>query len=153
MDAKEKLIDAAERCLLRKGCHGSSIKSIATEAGVNHGLIHHYFGSKEELFIEVLRKRCLSMFSLNKLSGFSENELRCVVTECLIKNSILLIKIRSMAFYMPELAEEMAILTKQMQTVLEEAFEIKEETATLMMASASGICFHAGINKNIDVEK
>ena len=56
MDVKDKIIIAAGRCLLEKGSHASSVKAIATMAGVNHGLIHHYFGSKEGLFIALLYK-------------------------------------------------------------------------------------------------
>jgi AcrR family transcriptional regulator len=31
-------------------------RKVATEAGVNHGLVHYYFGSMEELFVQVLHR-------------------------------------------------------------------------------------------------
>ncbi|MFD1775539.1 TetR/AcrR family transcriptional regulator [Paenibacillus rhizophilus] len=51
---KEKIIEAAYKILAERGLHSSSIKDIASEAGVAPGLIHYYFASKEELFITVI---------------------------------------------------------------------------------------------------
>ena len=57
--APQKLINAARVCLIDKGHAHCSVKVIAAEAGVNHGLVHHYFGSKEGLYaalVEQLRE-------------------------------------------------------------------------------------------------
>jgi AcrR family transcriptional regulator len=47
--ADEKLVHAASELLVEVGPHGATVRSIAARAGVNHGLVHHYFGSKEQL--------------------------------------------------------------------------------------------------------
>ncbi len=44
------LTDAAARLIIEQGTH-VSVRQIATEAGVNHGLIHAYFGTKQALLI------------------------------------------------------------------------------------------------------
>jgi AcrR family transcriptional regulator len=50
------LIDAAERILIRDGAAGTTTRSVAAEAGLNHGLVHYYFGSMEELLLQVLER-------------------------------------------------------------------------------------------------
>ncbi len=48
-DTRKKLLEGARECLVQEGFRKTTVKSIAQYAGVNHGLVHHYFGSKEEL--------------------------------------------------------------------------------------------------------
>lgn len=55
-DATEALLDAAERLLIEVGYAGITTRGVAAEAGVNHGLVHYYFGSMEELLLEVLER-------------------------------------------------------------------------------------------------
>jgi TetR/AcrR family transcriptional regulator len=54
--AEEALLDAAERLLVEVGYAGITTRRLATEAGVNHGLVHYYFGSLENLLAEVLQR-------------------------------------------------------------------------------------------------
>jgi AcrR family transcriptional regulator len=54
--AKVALLDAAERMLIQVGYAAVTTRRVAEEAGVNHGLVHYYFGSMEELFIQVLER-------------------------------------------------------------------------------------------------
>jgi AcrR family transcriptional regulator len=49
-------LDAAERLLVSEGHARISTRRLAEEAGVNHGLVHYYFGSMEELFVQVLER-------------------------------------------------------------------------------------------------
>ena len=55
-EAIEALLDAAERLLVRDGYADITTRKVAGEAGVNHGLVHYYFGSMEELFLQVLER-------------------------------------------------------------------------------------------------
>jgi AcrR family transcriptional regulator len=52
----EALLDAAERLLVDVGHAGISTRRLATEAGANQGLVHYYFGSIDELFVQVLER-------------------------------------------------------------------------------------------------
>ncbi len=54
--AEESLLDAAERLLVEVGYAGVTTRRLAEEAGVNHGLVHYYFGSIETLFVRVLER-------------------------------------------------------------------------------------------------
>jgi TetR/AcrR family transcriptional regulator, fatty acid metabolism regulator protein len=55
-DRRRLILDAAVRVFARRGYHGSRVGDIATEAGVAHGLLYHYFSSKEEVLATVFRE-------------------------------------------------------------------------------------------------
>ena len=50
------LLDATERLLVELGHGGITTRRVADEAGVNHGLVHYYFGSMENLLVRVLER-------------------------------------------------------------------------------------------------
>lgn len=52
----EAFLDAAERLLVREGAAGISTRQLAREAGQNHGLVHYYFGSVDELLLQTLER-------------------------------------------------------------------------------------------------
>ena len=52
----EAFLDAAERLLVREGAAGISTRQLAREAGQNHGLVHYYFGSVDELMLQTLER-------------------------------------------------------------------------------------------------
>jgi len=54
--AEDALLDAAERLLVDVGYSGITTRRLADEAGVNHGLVHYYFGSIENLLARVLER-------------------------------------------------------------------------------------------------
>ena len=54
--AEDALMDAAERLLLEVGHAGITTRRLAETAGVNHGLVHYYFGSNEQLLIRTLER-------------------------------------------------------------------------------------------------
>jgi len=54
--AEEALLDAAERLLVDVGYAGITTRRLAEEAGVNHGLVHYYFGSNENLLVRALER-------------------------------------------------------------------------------------------------
>jgi AcrR family transcriptional regulator len=54
--AEEALLDAAERLLAQVGYAGVTTRRLAEEAGINHGLVHYYFGSNENLLVQALER-------------------------------------------------------------------------------------------------
>jgi AcrR family transcriptional regulator len=53
---EEAFLDAAERLLVSVGHGGITTRALAEEAGANHGLVHYYFGSMENLLGRVLER-------------------------------------------------------------------------------------------------
>ena len=54
---RERLLDAGERLFAEFGYHGVSVRDIAQGAGVPLGLATYYFGTKEELFRQIVLRR------------------------------------------------------------------------------------------------
>ena len=50
------MLDAAVRVFARKGFHASRVGDIAEEAGVAHGLLYHYFCSKDEVLETIFQE-------------------------------------------------------------------------------------------------
>jgi AcrR family transcriptional regulator len=55
-DTEQALLDAAERLLVEVGAAGITTRRVAEAAGANHGLVHYYFGSVEQLLVRVLER-------------------------------------------------------------------------------------------------
>jgi AcrR family transcriptional regulator len=54
--AEDALLDAAERLLVEAGYARITTRRLAEAAGVNHGLVHYYFGSVENLLVRTLER-------------------------------------------------------------------------------------------------
>lgn len=48
---REEILAAARRKFSERGYDGTTIRAIAAEAGVNQALVHHFFGTKEQIFV------------------------------------------------------------------------------------------------------
>jgi AcrR family transcriptional regulator len=55
-ETEAAFLDAAERLLVDVGHAGVTTRGLAEEAGANHGLVHYYFGSMENLLARVLER-------------------------------------------------------------------------------------------------
>lgn len=55
-DRRAELLDAAVHVFARKGFHASRVGDVAQEAGVAHGLLYHYFRSKDEVLETIFRE-------------------------------------------------------------------------------------------------
>lgn len=57
-DKAQRIIAAMRASVGTRGAAGSTFDHVAREAGVSRGLLHYYFGSKEQLLVEVVRHDC-----------------------------------------------------------------------------------------------
>lgn len=53
-DTRTEILDAAGKQFAELGYDRASIRSIAAAAGVDAALVHHYFGTKEKLFVDAV---------------------------------------------------------------------------------------------------
>lgn len=58
-DLRQRLLDTAVACFARHGIAGSSLRQIATEAGVTPALLHYYFGGKDALLEAVIEEKLM----------------------------------------------------------------------------------------------
>jgi len=61
-DSRAELLAAAERLLIEKGYAALSVRVVANEAGVNHGLVRYYFGTLDDLLFETLKTHSERLF-------------------------------------------------------------------------------------------
>ncbi|MFG3555154.1 TetR family transcriptional regulator [Micromonospora sp. NPDC047557] len=54
-DTREAILDAARAAFAERGFDAASIRGIAATAGVDPALVHHYFGSKDQLFLAAMQ--------------------------------------------------------------------------------------------------
>jgi AcrR family transcriptional regulator len=54
----QRIIDAMRSSVARRGSAGSTFDHVSREAGVSRGLLHYYFGTKEQLLVEAVRRDC-----------------------------------------------------------------------------------------------
>ncbi len=52
----QRIVEAMRSSVARRGIAGSTFEHVAREAGVSRGLLHYYFGTKEALLVEVVRR-------------------------------------------------------------------------------------------------
>jgi AcrR family transcriptional regulator len=54
----QRIVEAMRRSVARRGTAGATFDHVSREAGVSRGLLHYYFGTKEQLLVEAVRRDC-----------------------------------------------------------------------------------------------
>jgi AcrR family transcriptional regulator len=54
----QRIVEAMHRSVAVRGTAGSTFDHVSREAGVSRGLLHYYFGTKEQLLVEAVRRDC-----------------------------------------------------------------------------------------------
>lgn len=80
---RDELLAAAVRVFARKGFHGCRVSDIAEEAGVSHGLVYHYFASKDDVLETVFRENwgglADAIVAIAESEGPAQEQLRKIV--------------------------------------------------------------------------
>jgi AcrR family transcriptional regulator len=128
--AEEALLDAAERLLAEVGYAGITTRRLAEEAGLNHGLVHYYFGSNENLLVRALERftgrlitRQRELYAADL--PFAEKwrtAMRYLVSEDVSYQKIWL-ELQALAWNNPGVRAQLARVNAEWRAVLTEAFE------------------------------
>jgi len=83
-DTKEAILAAAREAFAEKGFDGASIRYIATSAGVDPALVHHYFGTKDQLFLAAMNipmdpGKIIPQLAASGMDGLGERLVRTFV--------------------------------------------------------------------------
>ena len=65
---EEQILQTAEELFLEKGFDATSTTDIAKKVGCNQALVHYYFRTKENLFMQIFAKKSTMVFECLKLS-------------------------------------------------------------------------------------
>jgi AcrR family transcriptional regulator len=61
-ETRDLLIESTLRLIAERGVAGVSVRDVAADAGVNHGLVHRYFGSKDALIRAAVERIALLIY-------------------------------------------------------------------------------------------
>jgi AcrR family transcriptional regulator len=128
--AVEAFLDAAERLLIEVGHAGITTRRLATEAGLNQGLVHYYFGSLDEVLLQALQRftarlieRQRSLYGADvpfidkwrRAMEYLEQDLAAGYPK-------IWLELQALGWNRPEIRERIARVNAQWRTVLTEAF-------------------------------
>src|SRR5215218_4965800 len=127
--AEDALLDAAERLLVEAGHAGITTRRLAEEAGVNHGLVHYYFGSNENLLARALERFTERMIERQRELYASDEPfiekwrtaMRYLVSDDLGYQKVWL-ELQALAWNDPALRARLAGVNDEWRSVLTEAF-------------------------------
>jgi AcrR family transcriptional regulator len=127
--AEEALLDAAERLLVDVGYAGITTRALAEEAGVNHGLVHYYFGSNENLLVRALERFTAGLIDRQRELYAADmpfvekwrTAMRYLVSEDVTYEKIWL-ELQALAWNNPDLRERLARVNAEWRAVLTDAF-------------------------------
>ena len=127
--AEEALLDAAERLLVEIGYARITTRRLAEEAGVNHGLVHYYFGSNENLLVRALERFTKRLIARQRELYSSElpfvekwrTAMRYLVAEDVTYEKVWA-ELQAMAWNDAGMRERLARVNAEWRAVLTEAF-------------------------------
>jgi AcrR family transcriptional regulator len=128
--AEEALLDAAERLLADVGYAGITTRRLAKEARVNHGLVHYYFGSNENLLVHALERFTSRLITRQRelyeddvpFADKWRTAMRYLVSEDVRYQKIWL-ELQALAWNNPGIRARLARVNAEWRSVLMEAFE------------------------------
>ena len=127
--AEEALLDAAERLLVDVGYAGITTRRLAEEAGVNHGLVHYYFGSNENLLVRALERFTERLIARQRELYAADmpfvekwrTAMRYLVSEDVTYEKVWL-ELQALGWNNPDVRERLARVNAEWRAVLTEAF-------------------------------
>jgi TetR/AcrR family transcriptional regulator len=159
-NAEEALLDAAERLLVDLGYAGITTRRLAEEAGVNHGLVHYYFGSIENLLARVLerftdrliaRQRQLYASDLPFIDKW-RTAMRYLMSDDVTYEKVW-VELQALAWNHPELRERVARVNDEWRAVLTEAFAEPRERYGIEMPLEALVSLVMTFNIGIILER
>lgn len=164
------ILDAAYKCVAAKGYANSSLREIAKEADVTLSQLHYYFGSKQDLFKEVIKftiDKYISEFRKQLGNSIPENNPMASLTLFLQKMMMdnpelmgVLFDLASLSLRVEKFQELMSDLFDELTTIFEEVFNDSElfaqkikkvdqkNMARLMLGSFLGMGFQLVLDKD-----
>ena len=157
----------------QRGIAGSTFDRVAREAGVSRGLLHYYFGSKERLLVEAVRRESeLRSQSLDQAVAGADGADELI--DALVRSleeilgegksaMVMFYELLTLAQRNTEIATELAELARRTRTRLAEAlragseagvFELRaspDDVASFLFALADGVTIRRLAEPDLDV--
>jgi AcrR family transcriptional regulator len=168
----KRIVEAMRASVALRGAAGSTFDHVAREAGVSRGLLHYYFGTKEQLLAEVVRRDseirlaalAASLGDARTADDFIDALVRSL--EQLIERDpgfvVLMYELFTLSRRNEEIAGELALLCSQARTDLAASLKAKQDEGVLrlggepdevsgvLLALADGLAFRFMIEPDRD---
>jgi AcrR family transcriptional regulator len=159
-ETEQALLDAAERLLLEVGAAGITTRRVAEEAGANHGLVHYYFGSVENLLVRVLERFTEQQIARQRAMYASDmpflekwrTAMRYLVSEDIAYQKVWF-ELQALAWNRPELQERVDHVNAEWRAVLLEAFAEPREQYGIEMPLEALVSLVVTFNEGIMLER
>jgi AcrR family transcriptional regulator len=158
--AEEALLDAAERLLVDVGYAAITTRRLAAEAGVNHGLVHYYFGSMENLLARVLERftgrmiaRQRAMYTAPDVAFIDKWRTAIRYLDDDREYQKVWYELQALAWNRPELRERVAHVDAEWRAVLSEAFAEPRERYGIDMPLEALVALVITFNEGIIFER
>jgi AcrR family transcriptional regulator len=142
-DKAQRIVDAMRASVAARGAAGSTFDHVAREAGVSLGLLHYYFGTKERLLVEVVRRdsdlRLAALDAALAAARTADDLLDVLVhsLEDLVERDpsfvALHFELFTSARRTPEIAAELAALHRRIREHVAEQLEAKQAAGVIAM--------------------
>jgi TetR/AcrR family transcriptional regulator, transcriptional repressor for nem operon len=157
---EEAFLDAAERLLVSVGYAGITTRGVAEEAGANHGLVHYYFGSMENLLARVLERftertiaRQRAMYTASDVPFAEKWRTAMRYLDADREYQKVWCELQALAWNRPELRERVAHVNAEWRAVLTEAFAEPRERYRIPMPLDALVSLVITFNEGIILER
>src|ERR671915_90441 len=157
---EEAFLDAAERLLVSVGYARITTRALADEAGANHGLVHYYFGSMENLLARVLERfterlveRQRAMYAAADVPFIEKWRHAMRYLDADRSYQKVWFELHSLAWNRPELRERVAHVNAEWRAVLREAFADARERYGITMPLDALVSLVITFNEGIILER
>jgi len=137
-----RIVEAMRTSVAARGIAGSTFDAVAGEAGVSRGLLHYYFGTKERLLLEVVRReaevRTERLEEAIEAAADAEKVLDALVRsfEDWLGDGpapVMIYEMLTLAQRNEEIAAELAALGRRTRSHLADALERKQQSGVLAL--------------------
>ena len=156
---EEAFLDAAERLLVEVGYAGITTRRLAEEAHANHGLVHYYFGSMENLLVRVLERFTERVIERQRAMYAAEvpfiEKWRTAMLYLAADREYQKIwfELQALAWNRPELQARVAHVNDEWRAVLTEAFAEPRERYAIEMPLDALVSLVITFNEGIIFER
>jgi len=157
---EEAFLDAAERLLVSVGHAGITTRALAEEAGANHGLVHYYFGSMDNLLARVLERftervieRQRAMYAAPDVPFIEKWRTAMRYLDADREYQKVWYELQALAWNRPELRERVAHVSAEWRAVLGEAFAEPHERYGIDMPLDALVSLVITFNEGIILER
>lgn len=140
--------------LLREGVAGISVKKVAAEASVNHGLVHYHFGSKEGLLVAAYdHYRHAQRARLAQAELRDRDRLRAVLLEEVRTSSGMMVEFAAFSMHMPRLRQAIEHGLTELVEGIRHRLELpSRHDGDLLLATFFGVAVHSRLRPSFDVD-